>query len=247
MRIAVIADIHGNSAALDAVLAEIARTGADVTVNLGDCLSGPLDAAGTAGRLMAADLPTVAGNHDRWLVDPPGGSPGAWERPALAQIGAAEKGWLATLPAIRQVEGVLLCHGTPAADTEGWLDTPAPGGLEPATPQAIEAAAAGHGAEAFLCAHTHVPRIVRLADGRLILNPGSVGCPAWADRRSPASPRIVATGAPDARFGIIERRGGVWLGMLCAVPYDAAPMIARAAAAGEADWCAALATGRIAP
>ncbi|XXY33244.1 metallophosphoesterase [Sorangium sp. So ce233] len=42
VRIAAVSDIHGNLAALEAVLADIARRGADVTVNLGDILSGPL-------------------------------------------------------------------------------------------------------------------------------------------------------------------------------------------------------------
>ena len=43
MRIAVIADIHGNILALEAVIADLARRGgADVVVNLGDLVSGPL-------------------------------------------------------------------------------------------------------------------------------------------------------------------------------------------------------------
>ena len=42
MRVAVLSDIHGNLPALEAVLHEVARTGADLTVNLGDVLSGPL-------------------------------------------------------------------------------------------------------------------------------------------------------------------------------------------------------------
>ncbi|CEJ09983.1 Calcineurin-like phosphoesterase superfamily domain protein [bacterium YEK0313] len=42
MRLAVIADIHGNVLALDAVLADVAGRGADRIVNLGDCVSGPL-------------------------------------------------------------------------------------------------------------------------------------------------------------------------------------------------------------
>jgi predicted phosphodiesterase len=42
MKIAAISDIHGNLAALDAVLADIGRRGVDATVNLGDILSGPL-------------------------------------------------------------------------------------------------------------------------------------------------------------------------------------------------------------
>ena len=42
MRLAVLADIHGNLDALQAVLADLARQSPDLIVNLGDCLSGPL-------------------------------------------------------------------------------------------------------------------------------------------------------------------------------------------------------------
>jgi Icc-related predicted phosphoesterase len=68
MRIAAISDIHGNLAALDAVLADIAVRGVDLTVNMGDIVSGPLDPAGTAERLMALDLPTISCNHERQLL-----------------------------------------------------------------------------------------------------------------------------------------------------------------------------------
>src|SRR2546423_1906731 len=69
MKIAAISDIHGNLPALDAVLADIAAQGVDVTVNLGDILSGPLWITETADRLRALDLPTLAGNHERQLPD----------------------------------------------------------------------------------------------------------------------------------------------------------------------------------
>ncbi len=83
MRIAILADIHGNSAALDAVLADIDRKGIIHILNLGDCLSGPLDPAGTADRLIARPFPTIAGNHDRWLIDRPAADQPLWEQWSL--------------------------------------------------------------------------------------------------------------------------------------------------------------------
>ncbi|RWE04771.1 MAG: metallophosphoesterase, partial [Mesorhizobium sp.] len=54
MRIAVLADIHGNVLALDAVLADLERRGgADLIVNLGDLVSGPLWPRETMERLEA--------------------------------------------------------------------------------------------------------------------------------------------------------------------------------------------------
>ncbi|RVA33039.1 metallophosphoesterase, partial [Mesorhizobium sp. M7A.F.Ca.CA.004.10.1.1] len=72
MRIAVLADIHGNVLALDAVLDDLERRGgADLTVNLGDSVSGPLWPRETFARLEALNLPTVRGNHDRRVAADP--------------------------------------------------------------------------------------------------------------------------------------------------------------------------------
>ncbi|MCU0911681.1 MAG: metallophosphatase family protein [Rhodobacteraceae bacterium] len=245
LRVAVVADIHGNSAALDAVLADIATTGADLTVNLGDCLSGPLDATGTAERLLGLGLPTVAGNHDRALIDRPPEAMGSWERPVIGCLTPPVLAWLHSLPATLAVEGLFLCHGTPVSDTEPWLDRPGPDGLLALAPlDAIDAPAAGVAGAVLLSGHTHIARAVRLSDGRLAVNPGSVGCPAWADRRGRVPVRA-ETGAPDARYALLERRGGRWQAALRAVPYDARPMVALARAAAEADWDSALTTGRV--
>ena len=67
MRIAVIADIHGNLPALEAVLIDIARRHVDRTINLGDCVSGPLWPREVCDLLMASDDLTIRGNHDRWV------------------------------------------------------------------------------------------------------------------------------------------------------------------------------------
>ena len=66
MRIAVVADIHGNVRALRAVMDDIKQVAPDSVVNLGDCVSGPLWPRETAELLIRFDWPTVRGNHDRW-------------------------------------------------------------------------------------------------------------------------------------------------------------------------------------
>lgn len=68
MRIAVISDIHGNDLALEAVLADIDAQGIDEIVNLGDHLSGPLNAARTAEILIGRRTAAIRGNHDRYLL-----------------------------------------------------------------------------------------------------------------------------------------------------------------------------------
>jgi predicted phosphodiesterase len=59
-RLAIIADIHGNLPALEAVLADIKASGATATVNLGDCVSGPLWPRETMHVLEREALPTRA-------------------------------------------------------------------------------------------------------------------------------------------------------------------------------------------
>ena len=71
MRLAIISDVHGNLRALEAVLTDIRSRGVDATVNLGDCVAGPTWPRECFECLATLDVPTVRGNHDRWIVDRP--------------------------------------------------------------------------------------------------------------------------------------------------------------------------------
>lgn len=243
MAIAVLSDIHGNLSALDAVLDDIARRGVTKIVNLGDSLSGPFDAAGTADRLQALDLPTVRGNHDRQLIDRPADKMGLWESWAIGGLTFEHLDWIRALPLTMVMDEVFLCHGTPASDDENWLDKRGKHDRLIARDQSeIEARAGGDRHPLMLCGHTHTPRLVRLADGTTIVNPGSVGCPAYLDTRM--TPHFVhQTGAPDARYAIVEKRGDRWSADLIAVPYDPSPMVALALEKEAESWAQAITKG----
>lgn len=71
MRIAFVSDIHGNLAALNAVIDDIGRRQVDQVVNLGDTVSGPLLPMQTARRLSALPWLHVAGNHERQVLRQP--------------------------------------------------------------------------------------------------------------------------------------------------------------------------------
>jgi len=245
MRMAAISDIHGNIDALEAVLADIARRGIGRVVNLGDSLSGAFDGAATAERLMALDLPTVRGNHDRQLCDRPREEMGVWEAWVIGDLDAAHLDWVRTLPAVLRVEGALLCHATPESDEVNWLDHRGPGQrLVARDRNAVEARLGGASEGLILCGHTHTPRVVRLAGGQMILNPGAVGCPAYLDTRM--EPNFIhQTGAPDARYAVVERAGGEWRAEMVAVPYDPSRMAAMARAKGAESWAQAVETGWI--
>ena len=84
MRIAVVADIHGNVRALRAVMDDLEEVAADRVINLGDTVSGPLEAAETADLLISLAWTTVRGNHDRQLLDRSEAEMGLSDRDQLA-------------------------------------------------------------------------------------------------------------------------------------------------------------------
>jgi diadenosine tetraphosphatase ApaH/serine/threonine PP2A family protein phosphatase len=245
MRFAAIADIHGNHLALEAVLADIRAAGIADIVNLGDMASGPLDARRTMDMLMALDATHVLGNHDRWLIDRPVEKMGSWERPAYAQLDARHLDWLRTIPPTCVFrDQVFLCHATPADDNVYWLETVRPdGSVTISSPESIEKAAEGIAQSLILCGHTHIARAVRLGDGRLVVNPGSVGGPGFSYHVP--FPHVIEAGTPDARYAILELISGSWSVTFRHVPYDNAAMSALARQNGDLEFAAALATGRV--
>jgi diadenosine tetraphosphatase ApaH/serine/threonine PP2A family protein phosphatase len=245
MRFAAIADIHGNYLALEAVMADIRGQGVGEIVNLGDMASGPLDARRTMDALMALDAVHVLGNHDRYLIDRLPEKMGAWDRPAYAQLDKRHLDWLRAVPPTRVFrDQVLLCHATPGSDEAYWLETVLPDGtVRMSSLEAIEKVAEGIAQRLILCGHTHIARAVRLDDGRMVVNPGSVGLPGYRDVHP--FPHVIEAGTPDARYAILEIADGVWHVTFRHVPYDHEAMAALARRNGQPELASALATGWI--
>lgn len=244
MRIAVISDIHGNIAALDAVLADIATRDVDLIVNLGDICSGNLFPSETADRLMPLALPTIRGNHERQLVTLPRDCMGQSDLYTAERLRPDQLAWLGGLPTSLRIAGdVLLVHGTPDSDLTYFLETVTEDGLRKATLSEVEQRAGDTDAAVILCGHTHLARSIRLTDGRLIVNPGSVGLPAYDDDRP--FPHVVESGSPHARYAVITRAEGRWSAELIMVDYDWEGAAQDAEAYGHPDWAWALRTGRV--
>jgi predicted phosphodiesterase len=244
MRLAVVSDIHGNLAALEAVVRDFRTRDVDAVVNLGDSVSGPLLPLETAQCLMAQDWPTIAGNHERQMLTQ---TPDQWGRSdasAAGQLTPRERDWMAALPATAKFgPDVFLCHGTPDSDLEALLETLRPPQLRAASADEVEARLTV-AAPVVLCGHTHVPRAVRSRSGQLVVNPGSVGLPAL--ETTYPCPLIVETGSPDAHYAILEQRAGNWIPSLITVPYQHQAMADLAQARQRPDWAHALRTGYMA-
>ncbi|WP_029005079.1 metallophosphoesterase family protein [Azorhizobium doebereinerae] len=243
MRIAVIADVHGNALALEAVLARVRALAPDLVVNLGDLVSGPFDPAASADLQMELAAATLAGNHERQLLAGGTGPADAFARPRLSP---AHLAWMAGLPPTLSLAGgeVFACHGSPAGgDLEYLLEDVSGGRPCLDTPAAVLPRLAGiEQAQVVLCGHTHTPRVAE-AGGVLIVNPGSVGMPAY--RGAQPVPHAMEAGAPHARFAVVERHPAGWSASLHAVAYDFEAAARQAAAAGRPDMAHAARTGRL--
>lgn len=192
MQVALIADIHGNAVALDAVVAELEEIDPDRTVCLGDIAAGPQPAAALDRiRELAPDV--VKGNHEGGLLGDPAFDPRraeadeetlemvrdltAW---SAEQLTDDQLDYVRSFPESVTVPlpgGVdLRCfHGSPASFEDRIQASTPPAALDDAL-GAVEAAVIAVG-------HTHL-QFCRRYDGAILLNPGSVGANLQAERPS---------------------------------------------------------------
>jgi putative phosphoesterase len=180
LTIALVADIHGNLAAFDAVLDALKAEPLDQIVCLGDVAATGPQPREVLRRLRERGCPVVKGNADAELLD---GSPTLPEtdeesrrvadidRWCAAQLDDADRTFLASFqPTVEIPLGeerrLLCCHGSPRS----YDDV-----IVAATPDdELDNMIGGYDATVIAGGHTHV-RMLRAYRGREIVNPGSVG------------------------------------------------------------------------
>lgn len=182
MRVLIIADVHGNLEALQAVLADPH----DALICIGDMVGyGPEPAACVRRILNEAQL-VLRGNHDHALASgaAPGSPPSlewlaeATLRLGVSQLSATERVALGELPlsASRIIDGTSyhLVHATPSDPLYRYLEPTSSGWareVREIAPQVL------------LVGHSHLQFRHHVA-GRTILSPGSVGQPRHGDARA---------------------------------------------------------------
>ncbi|AHF93900.1 metallophosphoesterase [Opitutaceae bacterium TAV5] len=127
MRVVVIADIHGNLAALEAALAEISRLHPDRLVVAGDVVDGGPDSAACWERVRGLGCPVLRGNHERYVFD--FGTERAapeWAKPqfgplhfARAELSAQQMREMAALPTVwrdPEAPGLVVVHASERGD-----------------------------------------------------------------------------------------------------------------------------------
>jgi len=239
-KIAVLADIHGHLPALEKVMGDMKTRGVDCIVNLGDHLSGPLWPKETIEYLMKQDWLQIKGNHERQLTEQDPKNHGASDGYAFQRLSHTELDWLKSLPVSVELENFLLIHGAPGSDSTYLLETVEHGRARLATQDEIIERLGRTKSRIILCGHTHIPRVVEVAEN-LIVNPGSVGLPAYDD----VSPEyhVMETGSPHARYAIMEYKNGHWQAELMAITYDHQKAAEQARKNGRPDWEIGILTG----
>lgn len=194
MRIAVLADIHGNLPALRAVLAELDADPVAAIVVAGDQVAGPF-ARTTLDLLDGRSEPVrfISGNGEREALaadseaalDPGASGTAVWAARDLGQRRAALRDW----PIRLSLDGVCFCHGSPRRDDEI---------ITRATPDdAIAVMIAATNEPLVVGGHTHQQMIRPVSEGRVYANAGSVGLPF--EGRPGAFWMLVADGTPQLR------------------------------------------------
>ena len=223
MRIGLIADIHGNLVALDAVLADLERAHVDRIVCLGDVAWGPQPRQAVE-RLRALRFPTIMGNADDELYDIPAETPDDddarvtldIDRWCVAQLSPDDLNYLRSFqPTIELSLGdertLLLFHGSPHSFHDRIVAT---------TPDDdLARMLSGYSATVMAGGHTHA-QMLRRYRGMIILNPGSVGLPF---EQEPGANE--GRNPPWAEYAIVGQEGGALRVELRRVPVDVGAVV----------------------
>jgi putative phosphoesterase len=167
--VAALYDIHGNLAALDAVLAEVPE---DATILVGgDVCAGGGEPSATLARLRALGdrVRWVRGNSDRELYPGEEGlAPPEVVEEARSRLSEEEIAFLYELPPTQRIGDVLYCHASPRNDLDIFTERTPEERLAPLL-EGLDVAA-------VVCGHTHT-QYERTVAGVRVINAGSVGMP----------------------------------------------------------------------
>ncbi len=202
-----------------------------------------MDPCATVRMLKECEAIHVRGNGDRMVFNPECRNPSKSALFARGRLSIEDLAFAATWPAIYQEEGWLACHGSPRSDTEYLLEEVRHDGVSIRNREKITAILGKDYAPLVLCGHTHIPRVVYLPNGCTIVNPGSIGLPAYYDDLP--APHKMETGSPHARYAIVEGAIEQLSVSIRVVPYDWEKAALTAARNGFPEWLHALQTGYV--
>lgn len=241
MRLAAISDIHGNTWALKAVLKDIERHCPDITLNLGDSLYGPLQPMETFNLIKSKNIITISGNEDRLIFDRHKSS--STLDFVINDLGFDAIEWLKLLPKTLSVSSdFFLCHGTADCDTEYLIEDVSKGYISVKNSNDLKDMLKKVHQKIILCGHSHLPWIVNTPE-RIIINPGSVGCPAFDDDH-PVYHKV-ENYSNHAKYCMVEFLGKEIIVNHISVAYDYMKAVNCAVKNNRPDWANWLKYGRV--
>jgi len=173
VRVALISDVHGNLAALQAVMEHARANGVTAFLNAGDAVGLPHPVE-TIDLLREKEVLSVIGNIDRAALRIASGKKVNDRQLEMAteMLGKDGMEWLASLPDDLRLDicgrTVLVTHASPGQEAEK---------LTAFTPEnRLRHLAGTSRADVIVTGHSHMP-MVRECAGTVFVNPGSVGRP----------------------------------------------------------------------
>lgn len=215
MRIAILADIHGNLPAFEAVLSHVRQQAPDLLVIAGDVVIGAPDSAACWQLAQSLACPIVRGNHERYLgyFGTPQGDP-AWQTEqftpvqwAVAQFTAAERAAIAALPltlVLPAAPDLLIVHAAAHSDRENLPPYKADADIAAMFPAVQE--------RWIVRGHDHLARTHTWRE-KVIITTGSVGLPM--------------DGNAAAQYLLLDATAQGWQVQHQAVAYDLSATLAR--------------------
>jgi diadenosine tetraphosphatase ApaH/serine/threonine PP2A family protein phosphatase len=175
--LALLYDIHGNLVALDEVLKDAEGASVDGYLLGGDFASWSPWPLETLERLRALPNSTwIRGNGERWLREPPLDRPEVLEALRQGESGlGTEEGWLYSLQAQYELDGVLYVHGSPLSDVDSFPPQPS---------DDDERMLNGVRDQTVVFGHSHQQFMRPGPNGTMLVNPGSAGMPLDGDARA---------------------------------------------------------------
>ncbi len=152
--------------------------------------------------------------------------------------------WLKSLPSTQTIDELIFaCHGTPESDSRYLLEEVTKNGVFVFKDEELIEKTAHIKEPVILCGHSHVNRVVRLSNGKLILNPGSVGLPAYLGNDQFRFAMESMT--PHAKYALIYiDKNSISIEQVnCAYDWNLASASARKN--GREDWAQGLLYGRM--
>ncbi len=220
MRIALLADMHGNAVGFRAVLADLEADQPDLIVSLGDVAQGGPQPRVCVDLLQGLGCPCVYGNSDHFLVTLDFGNEEVTEQQLATahwsreQLGEDGLGFLSSFEPTVDAGPLLCCHATPRSNEELVL---------PQTPhEEVEAVLADVSARAVATGHVHLQWLRRFGQ-TLWLSAGSIGL-VWEHRE----PLDEVPFHPVSEYALVD--GDTLAVEFRRIPFDVEELIAAARA-----------------